>query len=132
MADGSSVSHHDDHEDSMIASYVNASFINGLVRGFSEKSIIACQAPTKKSILKFWQTAWETKSKIIIMLCPTSKEDSQECINYWLNEENEVGLSKQIESNELNKPIFEIKLTSLSTVKEGIIKREFQLTFVAA
>ena len=34
-----------DEEQVLIKSYMNADYINGLVKGFSEKSMIACQGP---------------------------------------------------------------------------------------
>ena len=41
--------------------YINANYINRLIGGASEKSVIACQAPVEKSLSKFWQMVWENQ-----------------------------------------------------------------------
>ena len=63
--------------------YVSASYINGLVRNNSEKSIIACQGPVMQTITKFWQMVWENKVSLIMMLCHFGDHDGAECIDYW-------------------------------------------------
>lgn len=63
---------------------MNADFINGLVKDFSEKSIIACQGPPAPTKPKFWQMIWENKCPLIIMLCPQfGPKGKEECLNYW-------------------------------------------------
>jgi protein tyrosine phosphatase len=63
--------------------YISACYINGLVKNYSEKSIIACQGPVMQTISKFWQMVWENKVTLIVMLCPFGDYDKSECIDYW-------------------------------------------------
>jgi protein tyrosine phosphatase len=73
-----------DEETRFSKSYINANFINGQVRDFSEKAFIASQGPIPNYEYKFWQMVWEMKSKLIVMLCPTiNKNNMEECMNYW-------------------------------------------------
>jgi len=56
-------------EEKALISYINANYINGLVRNFSEKSFIACTAPIPKTLCKFWQMIWENQVPLVMMLC---------------------------------------------------------------
>ena len=68
--------------------YINANYINGLVRNFSEKSVIACQAPVEKTFTKFWQMIWENRVSLIIMACPFMGEKKRESDCYWGDEDS--------------------------------------------
>lgn len=68
----------------VLASYINANYINGLVRGHHKRSMIACSGPTPKTQTKFWQMIWENKVPLIAMVCPFIGT-SEECFNYWNN-----------------------------------------------
>lgn len=37
-----------------VDAYINANYISGMIRNFSEKSMIAAMAPTEKTVCKFW------------------------------------------------------------------------------
>ena len=49
------------------------------------KSIIACQAPLKKSQIKFWQMIWENKTNMIVMVAPWTGPKGEECTKYLEN-----------------------------------------------
>jgi cadherin 5 type 2 (VE-cadherin) len=103
--------------------YINANYINGIVRGMHEKSMIACQAPNDASLPRFWRMIWQNKVKLLVMLCPlkskkSKKKDDQqndeqkeddwkeESTNYWMDLQ-QVGDTAQIEKE------FTLKLLSL-------------------
>ena len=44
-----------------VKSYINASYLNGLVKDFSQKSLIAAMAPNEKSLARFWLMIWQAK-----------------------------------------------------------------------
>ena len=79
-----------DEEKSLI-SYINANYVNGLVRDFSDKSFIACSAPIPKTLCKFWQMIWENKVRLIMMLCSEKEvEYKDDPFSYW-NKIDDVG-----------------------------------------
>lgn len=51
--------------------------------GHSTKSIIGCQAPLKKSLIKFWQMIWENKTTMMVMVCPCVGPKGEESVKYW-------------------------------------------------
>lgn len=74
----------------LIDSYINASYINGLISNFSEKSTIACCAPNEATLYKFWSMVYQNKAPMICQLCPLRNEHgNEECINYLMELENE-------------------------------------------
>lgn len=80
-------------EEKALTSYINANYINGLVRNFSEKSFIACTAPIPKTLCKFWQMIWENKVPLVMMLCSEREIDfKKEPFSYW-NKLDDVGQS---------------------------------------
>ncbi len=62
------------------STYINASWINGVVPG-SEFSYIAAQSHLPNTLDDFWYMAWQEKCLIIVML--DDNEDSPEHCNYW-------------------------------------------------
>lgn len=71
-----------------IASYINASHVNGLVEDFSRRSMIACMAPNDASLARFWIMIWQQKVNLIVMLCPDGANEKngksrEESIAYW-------------------------------------------------
>lgn len=114
-----------------IDSYMNANYINGLVRGFSDKSVIAAMAPKEKTLCKFWQMIWQNKVNLIVMLCPFYKGEQEvkgmgsreECINYW-KELQEVGHVASIKDNK-NQVMFELKLIDKKQLKPSMELRRF-------
>jgi len=80
-------------EEKALISYINANYINGLVRNFSEKSFIACSAPIPKTLCKWWQMIWENQAPLIMMLCAEREVDfKKEPFSYW-NKLDDVGQS---------------------------------------
>ena len=96
--------------------FINASYINGLIRGVSEKSVIACQAPITKSVDKFWQMVWENKVKLIVMLCPLVGCKGPESMNYWEIDCLEDFTLKVIEKTHVNDKLV---LTTLKLCRGG-------------
>ena len=101
--------------------YINANFINGLVRGSSEKSIIACQAPLEKTITKFWQMIWDNDVSLIVMVCPLQGPKKEEATCYWGDE------SLILKHND--RPVFEVRLKSFEKC-DSLIKRKFILSLI--
>jgi protein tyrosine phosphatase len=81
--------------------------------------MIACSAPTVKSITKFWQMVWEQKVGLIIMVCPFIGVRGEESVSYWNIEE--VGESFDIDD------VFTIKLVEKKDATENIVKRVFEV-----
>mmetsp|Transcript_15952 Transcript_15952/g.24701 ORF Transcript_15952/g.24701 Transcript_15952/m.24701 type:complete len:96 (-) Transcript_15952:743-1030(-) len=63
-------------ESSFLASYVNSSSINGLIRDYSKASTFACQAPKPEGQRRFWQMIWEKDVKQVFMLCNLSSDNT--------------------------------------------------------
>jgi hypothetical protein len=105
-------SYEEDEDTKKVKKYINACYINGLVRNHSEKSTIACSAPIAKTVPKFWQMIWENKVKLIVMLCP-EYVDREEPMNYCLGQgdgkEEKVG-HEYLVGPEGNKEFMKIKL----------------------
>lgn len=120
--------------------YINANFINGLVRGLHEQVTIACQAPNEASLTRFWKMIWQNKVKLLVMLCPLKskknknkdehKNDEQkdddwkeESSNYWLDLQH-VGESAQIEKE------FSLRLLGIEQITPRLIKRTIELNAI--
>ena len=110
----------DGNKDETMQGYINANYLNGLIRGFSNKSLIACQSPIEKTLTKFWQMIWENKCPLIVMVCPFEGARGEECINYW-KELKEVGESVIIGE------IFTLTLLKVDQVNTNITHRQFEL-----
>lgn len=116
--------------------YVNANYINGLVRGIHEKSTIACQAPTETSLLRFWKMIWQNRIKLLVMLCPlkskkNKKQDHQneenkdddwkeESSNYWYDL-TQIGDKAHIDKE------FTLKLLAVEQLSNRLLKRVYEL-----
>ena len=84
MSSPDKVSENDEEDSTKVKKYINACYINGLIRNYSEQSTIACSAPIDKTKSKFWQMVWENKVKLIVMLCPEYEREREEPMNYCL------------------------------------------------
>lgn len=110
------------NEDQQLAAYINASYINGLVRHFHSKSLIAAQAPTENSLTRFWKMIWQNKVRLIVMLCPLMGPKQEECMNYW-RDLKEIGQTATIDNT------YNLKLISSEKIGR-LTKSSFEVTVV--
>tara|TARA_B110000285_G_scaffold168032_1_gene187933 strand:+ start:109 stop:741 length:633 start_codon:yes stop_codon:yes gene_type:complete len=121
----------EDDDQTKAKKYINACYINGLVRNYSEKSFIACSAPIPKTTSKFWQMVWENKVKLIVMLCPEFEREKEEPMNYCLGQkfkDADVVGHEHFVGPENNKEFIKIKLLSREQIGETLILRRLELT----
>ena len=126
---GSNIDEDDDQTKAL--KYINACYVNGLVRNYSEKSFIACSAPKPSTIPKFWQMVWENKIKLIVMLCPEFEREKEEPMNYCLGQkfkELDVIGHEYFVGPENNKEFMKIKLLGREKITETLILRKLELT----
>lgn len=115
-------------EEKELRQYINANYINGLVRNFSEKSFIACQAPLEKTYTKFWQMIWENKVNLIIMVCPLKGPKREEATCYWgnINENEQIGMTTIFKDKDI--PVFELRLKEKINLSDTLVLRRLVLT----
>ena len=126
---GSNIDEDDDQTKTL--KYINACYVNGLVRNYSEKSFIACSAPRPKIISKFWQMIWDNKVKLIVMLCPEFEHDKQEPMNYCLGQkykEDDIVGQEYLVGPENNREFMKIKLLSRDKITDTLILRRLELS----
>jgi protein tyrosine phosphatase len=94
--------------------------------GRCNKSIIGCQAPVKKSVVKFWQMIWENKTTLMVMVCPYIGPKGEESFKYC-NDLEQVGDETEIEEH------FSLKLLKVEKRNEGrVIHRQFELNLIGS
>ena len=122
--------------DKFVKSYINASYLNGLVKDFSRKSLIAAMAPNEISLARFWLMIFQQKVQMIVMLCPLVsytikndvKKEVDESISYWKNLETEDE-SVYIEGDGYT---FQLSLVSKVMLNQSITHRRFKLELVGS
>ncbi|XP_022089248.1 receptor-type tyrosine-protein phosphatase F-like isoform X2 [Acanthaster planci] len=67
-------------DDSPHSDYINASYINGYKQ---EAQYIACQGPTKASVVDMWRMLWQEQVGIIVMLTNLVENGKVKCEKYW-------------------------------------------------
>lgn len=105
--------------------YINANYINGLVKDHRERSLIASSAPIPKTLLKFWKMIWQNRVPLIVMMCNNTcdKDDNKVkglSMSYWQGLETE-GETTTIESK------FTLKLVEKKQLNNRLVSRLFEL-----
>ncbi|KAI1295767.1 Receptor-type tyrosine-protein phosphatase F [Halotydeus destructor] len=97
--------------------YINASYIDGYEQ---EKRYIATIGPLDHTLVDFWRMAWQTDSKMVVMLCNLTELGKTKCGKYWPDESETYG---QFKVTMLEAEEFDDFVVRRFSVEKGVDKR---------
>ena len=103
--------------------YINASPIN---IGQKQNLFIATQGPKENTIEDFWTMVWESKSKVIVMLCNLMEKNKKKCANYWEAKMNKFTV---VASFLETKDMYNVREIELFKGKNGEKRTIFQIHY---
>lgn len=89
----------DREQDPVLASYINANFIDGPLGELGNRKIIGCQGPKPNTVPDLWRMIVQENVTLIVSTCNTVEKGSQKCHRFWPSEEGEFEFA---ESTDLN------------------------------